>query len=122
MIVQFIHEYGALLLNFLAPFSPRATRRAGYRYAVDDLLRALDRLDSDLPGGERGWTSRWRSRSRNRQQGESLSGGGASVYRAVGGVGVVAAAVMFAAGASATRTAVVTRSRESNARSWLIVE
>lgn len=95
--MHFIHEYGVLLIKFLAPFTPRAARRAGYRIGSHDVLRSLDHLDAEMPGGERGWSRRWESRWRKERGAlswEHTPGNGA-----VGGVGVAAAAVVLAAGA-----------------------
>ena len=98
IIVRFIHKYVALLTSYFAPLTPRAARRAGYRCASYELLRSLDRVEADLPGGKRGCASRCRSRSWEERRERALCGGPVSIYRAVSGVGVMAVAVVFAAG------------------------
>lgn len=96
LIAQFIHDYGSILVRFLAPFTPGAARRAGYCCASNDLLRSLDRIDVELPGAESGWSSRWRSRYPG-GRGTALLGRIRSTYTAVGGAGVAAVVVLLAA-------------------------
>ncbi|CAM9346800.1 unnamed protein product [Pylaiella littoralis] len=100
LIVRFIREHGAIFVHFVTPFAPRAARRAGYCCASHDLLRTLDRVDIELPGGEGGWSSRWRSRCQYARRGAVLPGGISSVYTAVDGAGVAAVVVMVAAAVS----------------------
>lgn len=95
-IAQFIHDYGSILVEFLAPFTPGAARRAGYCCALNDLLRSLDRVDVELPGAESGWSSRWRSRCPG-SRGTALPGRISSACTAVGGAGVAAVVVLLAA-------------------------
>lgn len=96
-IVQFIHDYGSILVRYLTPFTPGAARRAGYCRASHDLRRSIDRVDVELPGGESGWSSRWRRRCCPGGQGTALPGRIGSVYTAVGGAGVAAVVVLLAA-------------------------
>eukprot|EP00752_Nemacystus_decipiens_P017564 g15739.t1 len=98
-IVQFLHDYGSVLVQYLAPFTPGAARRAGYCCAAHDLRRSLDRVDVALPGAESGWSSRWRSRCAG-GRGSALPGRIRSVSTAVGGAGVAAVVVLLAAAVS----------------------
>lgn len=98
IIVRLIQDYGTLLIDFLAPFTPRAARRAGYRCASRDIFRSLYRLESELPGGERGWSSRWRRGLLGLEGEGAPSWVPISVDGAINGVGVAAAAVVLAAG------------------------
>lgn len=99
VVVELIRKYGGILMAFLVPFTPGAARQAGYREASHGALRALDNLDTRLPGGGRGWSKRWLSRPRGHK--ESSSWDKFAIDGQVGGVGVATTAVVFAAG---TRT------------------
>lgn len=96
IVMDFVREYGALLVAFILPFTPRAARRSGYRGESTHVLRALDRLDAGLPGGGRGWAERWMSRPRGCR--DSCPRGVIHLEKKVGGVGAAAAAVVVAAG------------------------
>lgn len=95
-MVDFVCEYGAILVAFVLPFTPRAARRAGYGGASQDIFRALDRLDAGLPGGARGWSERWFNRPRGCR--DACPRGLFHLDGKVGGVGVAATAVVLAAG------------------------
>ncbi|CAM9851512.1 unnamed protein product [Scytosiphon promiscuus] len=99
-IAQFIRENGELLVQFLTPLTPHAARRAGFRGSCRDLLRTLDRVDVELPGGEGDWSSRWRSRHHGSRRDAAGPGKMSSVYEAVGGAGVAAVVVLVAAAVS----------------------
>ncbi|CAM9515573.1 unnamed protein product [Ectocarpus sp. 12 AP-2014] len=101
IVTRFVHDYGAVLVRFLTPFTPRAARRAGYCCGCRALLRSLDRIDLELPGGEGGWSSRWRSRRCDcGDRRTALTEGISSVCAAVGGAGVAAVIIMVAAAVS----------------------
>lgn len=98
LIAQFVRDHGAFLIDLITPFTPRASRRAGYCCASHDLLRSFDRVDIELPGGEGSWSSRWQSRCQGVRRGTAvLPGGISSVYTAIGGAGVAAVVAVVAA-------------------------
>lgn len=97
--MDFVREYGAILVALVFPFTPHAARRAGYGGASQDIFRALDRLDTGLPGGARGWSERWFNRPRGRR--DNCPRGLFPLDGKGGGVGVAATAVVLAAGVCA---------------------
>ncbi|CAM9261659.1 unnamed protein product [Hapterophycus canaliculatus] len=99
-IAHFIRDNGELLVQFLTPLTPHAARRDGFRGSLHDLLRTLDRVDVELPGGEDGWSSRWRSRYVGCRREPARPGGINSIYAVVGGASVAAVVVMVAAAVS----------------------